>query len=174
MVGALRELATEKGWNEDLKDIFVWVDYSCIPQANASVQNLAIRSLAVYASSATYFIICAPDTHHTDLNDVCDLSTYQKRMWCRAEQVCHSLRNGTGGMFLAKGKPGAFEFSPVHSDFFTESLRVFHGELTCCRCEHKVRLCRESTKCIDRFEYCRTRFSLNISIFSCTGDGNVR
>jgi len=137
MVSALRELAKEKGWNEDLKDIFVWVDYSCIPQANASVQNLAIRSLAVYASSATYFIVCAPDTHHTDLNDVCDLSTYQRRMWCRAEQVCHSLRNGTGGMFLAKGKPGAFEFSPVQSDLFTESLRVFHGELTCCRCEHK-------------------------------------
>lgn len=138
MVDALYELARQNGWNENLNDVYVWVDYSCIPQANASVQNLAIRSLAVYASSATFFVICAPDTKHTDLDDVCDLTTYQRRMWCRAEQVCHSMRNGTGGMFLAQGKPGSFEFSPVGADFFLESLHVFNGDLTCCRFEHKV------------------------------------
>lgn len=77
MVDALRQLAKQNGWDESLKDVFVWVDYSCIPQANASVQNLAIRSLAVYASSATYFVICAPDTKHTDLDDLCDVGTYQ-------------------------------------------------------------------------------------------------
>jgi hypothetical protein len=137
MVDALRQLAKQNGWDESLKDVFVWVDYSCIPQANASVQNLAIRSLAVYASSATYFVICAPDTKHTDLDDLCDVGTYQRRMWCRAEQVCHSMRNGTGGMFLAKGKPGSVEFSPVGADFFIESLHVFNGDLTCCRFEHK-------------------------------------
>jgi len=48
------------------------------------------------------------------------------------------MRNGTGGMFLAKGKPGGFEFYPVESDFFLESLHVFNGDLTCCRFEHKV------------------------------------
>lgn len=118
MVSSLRELAKRNNWDESLDDVFVWVDYSCIPQANASVQNLAIRSLAVYASSATYFVICAPDTKHVDLDDLCDLTTYQvkrlqydalwmpiyslfeyytqRRMWCRAEQVCHSMRNGTG------------------------------------------------------------------------------
>ena len=52
MVNALHELAKRNGWNEDLNNVFIWVDYSCIPQANSSVQNLAIRSLAVYASSA--------------------------------------------------------------------------------------------------------------------------
>ena len=87
MVGALKELAARNGWDPSLRDVFVWVDYSCIPQANASVQNLAIRSLAVYASSATYFIVVAPKTTHADLDNVCDLDTYQRRMWCRAEQV---------------------------------------------------------------------------------------
>ncbi|KAL7516874.1 hypothetical protein ACHAWX_002366, partial [Stephanocyclus meneghinianus] len=137
MVNALHELAKQSGWNNNLRDVYVWVDYSCIPQANASVQNLAIKSLAVYASSATYFVICAPDTKHADLHDVCDLATYQRRMWCRAEQVCYSMRNGIGGMFLAKGKPGAFELGPVEPDFFLESLHVFNGDLTCCRFEHK-------------------------------------
>jgi hypothetical protein len=79
MVDALRELARRNGWNDNLRDVYVWVDYCCIPQANSSVQNLAIRSLAVYASSATYFVICAPETKHTDLDDVCNLATYQRR-----------------------------------------------------------------------------------------------
>eukprot|EP00804_Cyclotella_cryptica_P020261 CCRYP_015874-RB/>CCRYP_015874-RB protein AED:0.14 eAED:0.15 QI:553/0.71/0.62/1/0.85/0.75/8/0/1009 len=74
-----------------------------------------------------------PETKHTDLDDVCDLATYQRRMWCRAEQVCYSMRNGTAGMFLAKGRPGSIEFGPVESDFFIESLHVFNGDLTCCR-----------------------------------------
>lgn len=132
---SLRELAKNNGWDENLKDVFVWVDYSCIPQANPSTQNLAIRSLAAYASSATYFIIVAPDTKHADLDDNCDLTTYQLRMWCRAEQVCHSMRNGTEGMYLALG--GGGELVPVNNDFFQESLRVFDGQLTCCRLEHK-------------------------------------
>mmetsp|Transcript_5419 Transcript_5419/g.7092 ORF Transcript_5419/g.7092 Transcript_5419/m.7092 type:complete len:986 (+) Transcript_5419:173-3130(+) len=139
MVHAVKELAKRNGW-DDFRDVFVWVDYSCIPQANASVQNLAIRSLAVYASSATYFVIVAPETQHDDLDHVCDLDTYQRRMWCRAEQVCYSMRNGTGGMFLAGSKPGGgghFDFTPVKSGFFLESLHVFNGELTCCRFEHK-------------------------------------
>lgn len=135
MVNALKELVKRSGWDENLKDVFVWVDYSCIPQANPSTQNLAIRSLAAYASSATFFIICAPDTKHADLDDMCDLDTYQRRMWCRAEQVCHSMRNGTQGMYLASG--GGTDLVVVRPDFFQESLRVFDGDLTCCRLEHK-------------------------------------
>ena len=140
MVDALHELAKQTGW-DSLEPVFVWVDYSCIPQANRSIQNLAIRSLAVYASSATHFVVIAPDTPHTNVSDmVCDLDTYQRRMWCRAEQVCHSMRNGTDGMFLATTKPGDsgdVNVCAVRPDFFRDSLRVFDGELTCCRFEHK-------------------------------------
>ncbi len=103
------------------------------------MQNLAIRSLAVYSSSATSFVVVAPDTPHADLNSVCDLGTYQRRMWCRAEQVCHSMRNGTDGMFLAitNKETRSVEITPVKPDFFRESLHVFDGELSCCRLEHK-------------------------------------
>lgn len=151
MVAALSDIAEQMGWNPTLRDTFVWVDYSCIPQSNASTQSLAIRSLAAYASSATYFIVCAPDVTHADLNDVCNLETYQKRMWCRAEQVCHSMRNGTNNMYLAitsRDKEGSAgedggEGAPtttcvaVDENFFRESLHVFDGDLTCCRIEHK-------------------------------------
>lgn len=134
MKDALKQLAKQNGWDESLRDVFTWIDYSCIPQANPSTQNLAIRSLAAYASSATYFVIVAPDTPHADLDDICDLETYQRRMWCRAEQVCHSMRNGTEGMYIAVSKD---RLVPLKDDHFQESLRVFDGELTCCRLEHK-------------------------------------
>lgn len=134
MCASMRVLTRRNGWDESLKDVFVWVDYSCIPQANSSTQNLAIRSLAAYASSATYFIIIAPETSHADLENTCDINTYQKRMWCRAEQVCHSMRNGTDGMYLATSNAS---LEPVKNNFFIESLHVFDGELTCCRLEHK-------------------------------------
>jgi len=135
MCNAARDLAKQNGWDTSLKDVFIWVDYSCIPQANPSIQNLAVRSLAAYAASATYFVIVAPDARHADLDDTCDLDTYQKRMWCRAEQLCHSMRNGTEGMYLAVDDTSPV--APVESDFFHESLHVFDGELTCCRLEHK-------------------------------------
>jgi len=136
MVNATKALASRNRW-DNLKHVYIWVDYSCIPQSNASVQSLAIRSLAVYASSATYFVVAAPDTLHTSLDAVCDLDTYQRRMWCRAEQVCHSMRNGTESMFLAVSSHDNDVFLPVKPDFFRESLHVFDGELTCCRLEHK-------------------------------------
>ena len=56
-------------------------------------------------------------------------------MWCRAEQLCHSMRNGTEGMYLAVDD--ASPIVPVEDDFFNESLHVFNGDLTCCRLEHK-------------------------------------
>jgi len=130
-VASLRELAERNGWA--LKDTFCWVDYSCIPQANPSTQTLAVRSLAAYASSATYFVIVAPELTHADLDEACDIKSYQSRMWCRAEQVCHTMRNGTERMYIATGKG----LEPVRSDFFRESLHVFNGKLTCCRLEHK-------------------------------------
>lgn len=134
MCTAMKELAQRNGWDASCKDVFVWVDYSSIPQANPSTQNLAIRSLAAYASSASYFVIVAPDAPHADLDDMCDIGTYQRRMWCRAEQICHSMRNGTEGMYLSVGEDS---LTPVENDFFIESLHVFNGDLTCCRLEHK-------------------------------------
>jgi len=134
MATSLKELAEQNGWDASLKDTFVWVDYSCIPQANPSTQTLAVRSLAAYSSSATYFIIVSPTVTHGDLDDeICNLETYQTRMWCRAEQVCHTMRNGLDGMFVATGSG----LEPVQPDFFKDSLLVFEGELTCCRLEHK-------------------------------------
>ena len=132
MAAALVEVRKAQGW--DLNSMRVWVDYSSIPQKHAGIQSLAINSLASYASMASAFVIVAPDCPHADLPAVtCDVVSYQRRMWCRAEQICYSLHNGISSMYLATGG-GA---SIVEESWFVEALHVFDGDLTCCRLKHK-------------------------------------
>jgi hypothetical protein len=135
MSKALKAIATIKGYH-DYDDVWVWVDYSCIPQCNSSTQALAIRSLAPYASSACAFIVVAPSCQHKDLPSTCDIGTYQRRMWCRAEQVCYLMRNGPDNMYIGTGDDDE-PFKRVDEAWFREALLVFHGDLTCCRLEHK-------------------------------------
>ena len=71
----------------NLDDTYVWVDYCSIPQRNASLQIASISSLPVYASMSRYFVIIAPCTLHYDSHAVCNAETYQRRGWCRLEQV---------------------------------------------------------------------------------------
>ena len=71
--------------------------------------------------------------HIDDENFVCDVESYQRRMWCRAEQICHAFRNGLSNMWLTD-EDGMHQ---VDKAWFEEALDVFSGELTCCRLEHK-------------------------------------
>ena len=63
--------------------LFVWVDYTSVPQANATLQKLAVESLAAYASTARYFLVLAPEAIHADTLKLCNLATYNKRGWVR-------------------------------------------------------------------------------------------
>ena len=64
-------------------------------------QACAIQSLSAYASCAAAFIIVAPEVIHHDTGEHCDAETYHHRMWCRAEQFCHVVRNGFENMWFA-------------------------------------------------------------------------
>lgn len=79
----------------------IWVDYISIPQRSPEVTQLAIQSLSSYASLASEFVIVAPPVRHCETARMCDFGTYRRRTWCRAEQLCHLLRNGLDAMWLA-------------------------------------------------------------------------
>ena len=64
--------------------LFLWIDYVSIPQANATMQKLAVDSLAIYASALSYFLVLAPDATHVDSLKQCDQETYGRRGWVRA------------------------------------------------------------------------------------------
>ena len=97
-VGALRTIMSANHWA--MKEVWVWCDYHSIPQVNRAMQSSAIKSLPEYASSAHAFVILAPRVPHQDTGLVCDAGSYQKRMWCRAENLFHSFRHGVRSMWL--------------------------------------------------------------------------
>eukprot|EP00966_Prymnesium_polylepis_P111232 2572968-Prymnesium_polylepis.2 len=90
--------------------------YQSIPQKNVRMQQLAIDSLAVYASCCRYFIIVAPPAAHADSKKACDPDTYLKRGWqlSRSEftplrqvsaRAVGSLHQGQAGNVLVWARP---------------------------------------------------------------------
>ena len=77
------------------EDLFVWVDYTSIPQACRYTQKLSISSLPVYASHLRYFVIIAPPTMHTSTFKMCNYESYSRRGWCRLEQWARLAAEGT-------------------------------------------------------------------------------
>ena len=118
-----------------------------IPQACRPIQQLAIKSLPSLASSLHYFVVVAPETTHADTCVPCDIQTYHKRCWCRAEVMSHWSRRGTKNMFYAT----ADGLNPMCTDGITkeflEAVHVFDGDLTCCALGH-----HDGTTACDREE----------------------
>ena len=126
MVRAVRAIAEAKGWR--LESTRIWCDFFSIPQRCKGMQLLAINSLAAYAASAHAFAVVAPKVVHADTNQTLDLESYNRRMWCRLENLCHWLHCGSNNRWLMEGS----ECVPAPDDdaFINTNLRVFQGEAT--------------------------------------------
>ena len=69
---AVRLVAAE--WREAPKDMYLWVDFCCVPQANRNTQEMAIQSLPVFASACRYFVAVCPESTH-ESGAVVDVAT---------------------------------------------------------------------------------------------------
>jgi len=132
MVMSIDTLRQQECWDEE--EMYIWVDYFSIPQKHRGTQTLAINSLTVYASNVAAFVVVAPPVTHKDLGEVCDKASYQRRAWCRAEQLAHLLALGSARMYLAEGDV----LTPLNdiANWLQQSQYVFQGDLTCCRRKH--------------------------------------
>ena len=129
MKAAVRHVAAVHGWSLDA--VMVWVDYCSIPQGNAACKQQAIASLSAYSACAAAFVIVAPEVAHSDTGALCSVATYRKRMWCRAEQLFHTLINGTGSMWLATAETSVTPLTDLPSwSSYSGLLKVFEGEAT--------------------------------------------
>eukprot|EP00327_Prymnesium_parvum_P006168 CAMPEP_0182808378 /NCGR_PEP_ID=MMETSP0006_2-20121128/6617_1 /TAXON_ID=97485 /ORGANISM="Prymnesium parvum, Strain Texoma1" /LENGTH=754 /DNA_ID=CAMNT_0024934089 /DNA_START=89 /DNA_END=2353 /DNA_ORIENTATION=+ len=113
----------------DPDELYVWVDFTSIPQENNFLKQLAIQSLAQYASSCRYFLIVAPHVLHADSGMECDPQTYARRGWCRLEQWARLASAGRDDMYLAKVDEVVEMDS--HDSWFEDSIMVFEGDFTC-------------------------------------------
>jgi len=130
--------------NHPLEKIWVWADYSAIPQRSRSLQELAIMSLPTYAFNCDYFIVITPDAVHKDTGTPISLESYQDRMWCRAEQLSHVCSCGTEAMYFAddNGVQSGKDYFGTQAQFdayLDIALKVFDGYASCCSLGHRIR-----------------------------------
>ena len=93
------------------------------------MQTVAVQSIGIYTACTSAFVAIAPSVPHSDTGLQCDVSTYRRRMWCRAEILCHALRNGSHFMWLATTEDNC---RPLEGDrsWLDESMHVFQGDAT--------------------------------------------
>jgi len=127
MVAAALTISKTNGW--PMERVWVWCDYISIPQRTRNTQKLAINSLASYASIADAFVIVAPTVIHNNTGLECNVATYNKRMWCRAENLCHSLRNGIHDMWVVTSTDSVAKLKD-DAEFMQSNLRVMQGDST--------------------------------------------
>ena len=86
MTKAIQEMANSQRLRTE--SIFVWVDYSCIPQRSAEQQQLAVNSLPAYVAACSEFVVIAPQVLHANTKAPCNFTSYAGRFWCRLEVFC--------------------------------------------------------------------------------------
>jgi hypothetical protein len=85
-------------------DFYLWLDYTSIPQCNKTMQRLSIDSLPIYASVTRFFVCVCPTTQHDGSHLEVDPTTYQRRGWCRLEQLARITVGGLENMYMYDGQ----------------------------------------------------------------------
>jgi len=99
MLRAAEALCDKEGVDSD--HLYCWIDYACIPQANAVMKAQSIATIALYASVCRYFVAVCPTLQNE--GDLFDVDTYQRRGWCRLEQWARLTVGGLKAMFVYNG-----------------------------------------------------------------------
>ncbi len=109
-------LTTGKEWAKQLPNMYLWVDYCCIPQPGAAAGGVhaaqhsdhregegdlvaqlkaAVNSIPSYLARSTMMWILVPPVKHESLEGaICDFNSWRKRGWCRLEFAASKLCAG--------------------------------------------------------------------------------
>jgi len=134
LLGQIEKTLSSKGraiGNGD--NLYIWLDYTSIPQNNRGTQTLAVNSLPIYSFMSTIFLIVAPPIEHVDTKVTCDMQSYRNRMWCRAEQLSFFCKHGKDHIWFADG---SMTIQQLPDEWFEAVIQVFQGDLSCCTRGH--------------------------------------
>jgi len=112
-------------------EVYLWIDYSSVPQRNLNTQQACIGSLGLYASVARFFVAVAPEVPNRS-GASCDLNSYVARGWCRLEQWARLTVGGLDGVYLYDGH-GLHEYragSELMQQMLGAATDVFGGDFT--------------------------------------------
>jgi len=138
-----------------VRDIYVWLDYSSIPQLNGvgiGTGANAIMSLISYAMISTAMCIVAPKAIHEN-GQVCDFATYMRRGWCRAEQAGYMLKNGTHNLYISdtQGLHMAKDDDDTLKTY--DAFYTMDGDFTCCMRNHPKGMRCDKERLVDPMLY---------------------
>ena len=126
------DYAADRSW--------VWVDVCSVSQRHQGLQQLAIKTLPIYSALCSAFVIVTPNATHHDTGDVCDLDSYTKRGWCRAEMFSKLSMRGTDHMYKICSENGNLEEVKDMVSLasgFDDLFNVFAGDFSCCARKHR-------------------------------------
>ena len=134
IVAACASLCAQQGISEGA--LYVWIDIASVPQKSAALQQLAINTLATYASTLQYFLIIAPPAEKEGFGTR-DIKTYSLRGWCRLEQFGRLASPlGEQSIFLYDGQAKIRPAMAVQDDgsydlvWLRRAIAVFEGDFT--------------------------------------------
>jgi len=112
-------------------EVWLWIDYTSIPQRVASLQLLSIHSLFIYAGLSTHFLIVTPSVKNGLTGRIFDLSTYLQRGWCRLECWAR-FSQSEENVFVVFGNEDGFHIKPGHQEpsVFQNCMEIFNATFT--------------------------------------------
>ena len=100
-----------------------------IPQANDEMKMLSVSSIAIYASVCRFFVALCPTITLKHSGAVVDVSSYQKRGWCRLEQWARLTVGGLQKMFIYIEGSEIKDLSE-NPAWYQDAIRVLNGDFT--------------------------------------------
>jgi len=126
-----------------LPDMYVWIDYCCMPQVAHGVSaallkkaHHAVISIPAYMERCSLLLVLAPPCKHRETGSVCNYATWRGRGWCRTELLCCILAPQDIRLMVCTGV-GAMPFLVHPCD--GPRLTVGEGHFSCCQRGHQVR-----------------------------------
>jgi len=131
-----------KEWQEKLPGMYIWIDYSCMPQVSSTSSqaelkqvSAAVRSLPSYVERCDLMLILVPVCLHADTGHPCNYASWRSRGWCRLELLFGMLAQKTVNIMVCRGEEAQPEF--IHP-FDCLWLQVGKGRFTCCDLGHEL------------------------------------
>lgn len=133
---------TAKEWKNDFDNMYIWIDYCCIPQIEVDANpetihqsSLAVQSIAAYVERSSLLLVLAPVCIHAETGRSCNFASWRRRGWCRMEMMTAILSSNKVRIMVCTGA----EATPfLMHPFEAPRLPVGDGDFSCCALGHKL------------------------------------
>eukprot|EP00931_Biecheleriopsis_adriatica_P036954 TRINITY_DN21223_c0_g1_i2.p1 TRINITY_DN21223_c0_g1~~TRINITY_DN21223_c0_g1_i2.p1 ORF type:complete len:627 (-),score=117.64 TRINITY_DN21223_c0_g1_i2:43-1923(-) len=129
-------------WKRALPDMYLWIDYSCMPQLGADSSDeqrrkaaSAVASIPSYVERCGLLLALVPVCKHHDTGEICNFASWRTRGWCRMEAFCSILASNETRVMICTGEESNPFFMYLGDVWMTKPIE---GQFTCCSLDHCI------------------------------------